>query len=70
MMRKISIALFSVFSVLIASAQGDTGEQNIFKSNLKIYVVVAVIVIILSLIFTYLFSMEKRIKQMEDNLKK
>jgi hypothetical protein len=65
-MSKYTLTILSVFFTLFSFAQGDTGEQNIFKSNLKIYVVVAVLVIILSLLFAFMFTIEKRLKSLEN----
>ncbi len=64
-MSKYALTILSFFFTLASFAQGDTGEQNIFKSNLKIYVVVAVLVIILSLLFAFMFVIERRLKNLE-----
>lgn len=40
-----------------------------FRSEGKIYVVLAVILIILGGLFVYLFRMDKKIKKLEDDLK-
>lgn len=62
---KYLLTLLSVFFSLISFAQGETDTNDFFKSNLKIYVVVAVLVIILTCIFAFLFSMERRLKELE-----
>lgn len=64
MKKFFAVTLSFVFSVALF-AQGDTQSPNIFKSNLKIYVAVAVLTIILTCIFVFLFSMERRLKQLE-----
>jgi hypothetical protein len=46
-------------------AQSNTMEEVMYSSG-KIYVVIAVILIILAGLFIYLFRMEKRIKQLEE----
>jgi hypothetical protein len=62
---KYLFALLSVFFSLSCFAQGETGTGDLFKSNLKIYVVVAVLTIILTCIFVFLFSIERKLKEME-----
>jgi len=49
----------------ISMAQSNTMEEVMYSSG-KIYVVIAVILIILAGLFIYLFRMEKRIKQLEE----
>ncbi len=66
---KYILTLLSVFFSLISFAQGETDTNDFFKSNLKIYVVVAVLVIILTCIFAFLFSMERRLKELEEKQK-
>ena len=50
---------------LTSFAQGETDTTDIFKTDLKIYVVVAVLSIMLGCIFAFLFNMEKRLKELE-----
>lgn len=64
-MTKYFTLFLSLFICFSTFAQGDTGTQDIFKSNLKIYVVVAVLVIILSLLFAFMFAIERRLKNLE-----
>ena len=65
MIRFFNLLLLSLLS-LSTFAQGESGTNDFFKSNLKIYVVVAVLTIILSCIFIFLFSIERRLKKLED----
>lgn len=65
-MKKYWLNLVFVLTGLCAFAQGDTGTNDFFKNNLKIYVVVAVLLIILACLFVFLFSMEKRLKELEE----
>ena len=65
-MKKCLVNVFSVFISLVAFGQGETGSQDFFKSNLKIYVVVAVLTIILGCIFAFLFSLERRLRDLEN----
>lgn len=60
------LSLLLVLLSYSAFAQGDTGSNDFFKSNLKIYVVMGVGIIILSCLFAFLFSLEKRLKKLEN----
>ncbi len=64
-MSRYILTIAVIFMSLFANAQGDTGTQDIFKSNLKIYVVVAVLTVILLLLFVFMFSIERRLKALE-----
>lgn len=64
-MNKYLLTIASFFLTLFTYAQGDTGAQEIFKSNLKIYVVVAVLIIIVSLLFAFMFAIERRLNKLE-----
>ena len=67
-MKKVSITILSVFISLLTFAQGEADVNKTFmSSNLKINVVIAVLTIILGLLFLFLFSMERRLKQLEKN---
>jgi hypothetical protein len=54
---------------LLATGQTTTGTQpemaDLLRSNGKIYTVVAVCLLILSGLFIYLFSIERRLKKIE-----
>jgi hypothetical protein len=65
-MKKFGNLLILSFLSLATFAQGDTGAEDLFRSNLKIYVVVGVLTIILACMFAFLFSIERRIKKLED----
>ncbi len=65
-MKKYLLNILFFFISLTALAQGETDTNDFFKSNLKIYVVVAVLVIILSCLFAFLFSIERRLKKLEE----
>ena len=69
-MKKYFLSIISAPASLIIFAQGEapasaaTGN-DFMGGNLKIYVSLAVLTIILVLIFAFLFSMEKRLKKLE-----
>ncbi|MFN8277927.1 MAG: hypothetical protein U0T84_10600 [Chitinophagales bacterium] len=62
---KLSSAIMMVMVSVAAHAQAAENNTSFFRSNLKIYVVVAVLVIIFSGIIALLFSMERRLRQLE-----
>jgi hypothetical protein len=70
-MIKYVLTLVSFLVSLAVFAQGETTStsNNFMLSNHKVFVVVAVLTIILVLIFAFLFSMERRLKQLENNQK-
>jgi CcmD family protein len=69
-MKKISLSTIIIFSFLGAMAQ-DSGVEmaNALRSSGKIYVVVAVISVIFAGLFGYLFSIDKRVKKIEQENK-
>ncbi|MFN8323662.1 MAG: CcmD family protein [Chitinophagales bacterium] len=64
MKKHLSFLVLMFFSV-ISYAQGETNNNDFFRSSLKIYVAVAVLVIILGCIFAFLWALEKRLKKLE-----
>jgi hypothetical protein len=66
-MKKIIPFLLSVLASFSLSAQGEQASSGFMRSELKIYVVVAVLVLIFLGIIIYLFGMERRLKKLEDS---
>lgn len=70
-MRKIkylSVLIFSLLLTLINHAQTDKAEMaDTMRSNGRIYVVVAVVVVILLGLFLYLVRLDKKITRLEKN---
>lgn len=64
-MRTLLLILFTLIHAVVLFAQGETGSENIFKSNLKIYVVAAVLTIILLCLFAFMFAIDRRLKRLE-----
>jgi hypothetical protein len=67
-MQKISSLFILLLVFLTSAAQGEnnsTGFDGLMRSDLKMYVVVAVLLIIFSGILLFLFSMERRLKALE-----
>jgi len=66
-MNKILITLF--FSIITFFAFGQGVEMaNIMRSNGKIYVVVAVVLILFLGFFIYLFKVDKKVSQLENKI--
>ncbi|TKC08320.1 CcmD family protein [Pedobacter polaris] len=65
-MRKIAFTLMMLMTTLSLFAQNNDVEMaDALRSNGKIYVVVAVIVLILVGLLAYLFALDKRLKMLE-----
>jgi hypothetical protein len=68
MARKISLLTFLLFMHFCLLAQGNEVEMaDTFRSNGKIYVVVAVIVTIFAGIILYLIRLDKKLTKLEKN---
>lgn len=65
-MKKHLLHILLLLLSFSAFAQGDSGSNDFFKSNLKVYVVIGVGIIILSCLFAFLFSLESRLKKLEN----
>lgn len=64
-MKKYFAFLFCALLSVSLFAQGETGANELFKANLKIFVPIGVLTIILLCIFAFLFAIEKRLKKLE-----
>ena len=64
-MKKYSLLLMFMAFIQLLSAQGIDG---LMRGNQKFPVVISVLVIILIGILFFLFSMEKRLKKLEDKV--
>ena len=65
MMKKFTLTLLSIFTFLISNAQESIEMADQMRSEGKIYVVVAVLVVILIGLFIYLFTIDKKVSQLE-----
>jgi len=63
-MKKIALLLLIILNSVAAFAQQATMADT-FRSSGKIYVVIAIIVIIFTGLAIYLFSMDRRLKKLE-----
>ena len=65
-MKKIALTLFTLLLTLNLFAQDNNVEMaDTMRSDGKIYVVVAVILIILLGLLVYLFALDRRLKMLE-----
>ena len=64
---KAMIISLSLFMSIAASAQGVQSAPGLMRSHLKMYVVVAVLLIIFAGITLFLLSLERRLKKLENN---
>lgn len=65
---KKSIARFSAFILMLTLpclAMAQPASENLMRSNGRIYVVIAVLLVILLGIFFYMFRVEKKLKKLE-----
>ena len=64
-MKKLIPFLISLVLSLSLAAQGEQASSGSMRGHLKIYVVVAVLVIIFAGISVFLLSLESRLKKLE-----
>jgi len=66
---KLNNKIATVFSVLLFNLNvfAQSSSQYDFRNSGKVLVVYAVIFIILAVLFVYLFSMDRKVKKLEDN---
>jgi hypothetical protein len=68
MIKKTLLAVLFHFLILVSQAQDSSAEMaDTFRSNGKIYVVVAVMLTILAGIILYLIRLERKISRLEKN---
>lgn len=65
MMIKRIFGLLFLFVSMFSYGQQDVGMADAFRADGKIYVVVAVILIVLIGLFVYLIKIDKKIKKLE-----
>jgi hypothetical protein len=71
MERAIKTFLTLVFGLIctVASAQEEVEMADVMRSNGSIYVVVAIILIVLFGLITYLFLLDRKISRLEKEIK-
>jgi CcmD family protein len=65
-MKKIVPFFISLLVSLSTFAQGESSSAGLMRSHLKIYVVVAVLLVIFSGISLFLLSLDRRVKKLEE----
>ena len=65
---KIALMLIALVFSLPAFSQNQPEMADTMRSDGKIYVVVAIILIVLAGIFLYLFLLDKKVKRLENHL--
>lgn len=65
---KLNNKIAAAFSFLLINLNGmaQSNSQYDFRNSGKVLVVYAVIFIILAVLFVYLFSMDRKVKKLED----
>ncbi len=68
-MKKILSFIILIVTSIAANAQtaATLSSQDIMKSNGKIYVVVAVVLVILIGLFAYVWTLDRKITKLENN---
>lgn len=66
-MRKISLLAIAFLTAFAAQAQDEKPINTLMESNLKLYVVVAVLTIIFVGIIIYLMTLDSRLRKLENN---
>lgn len=66
-MRKISLLAIAFLTVFAAQAQDEKPINILMESQLKLYVVVAVLTIIFVGIIIYLMTLDSRLRKLENN---
>ena len=69
MIKRLFILLFSLLSITL-SAQEQPAMADAFRANGKINVVIGVLVMIFVAIIVFLIVLERKLKKLEDKLKK
>lgn len=62
------MVFFSLFA-LQAQAQSDVEMADLFRQDGKIYVVIAVMLIVVSALFAYLFVVDRKVSKLEKKIK-
>jgi len=66
LIKRSGLVLACCFASIVAMAQSDNNDSADFmRSNGKIYVVITVAAIIITGLFLYLLSLERKIKKLE-----
>ncbi len=70
LIAKLAFCLLFITSSLVLSAQQEVEMADTMRSNGKIYVVVAVLVVLFIGLFAYLISIDRKVSRLEKEEKK
>jgi len=65
MKRIASLICFSVLSLAVSAQENAAEPTDVMKTNGKIYVVMAVVIVIVLGLFIYLISLDRKISRLE-----
>jgi CcmD family protein len=68
--RLVSLLCFVLFSLPMMAQDKEAEMADVFRAEGKIYTVVAVLAIVLTGLFVYLFLTERRLANLEKQVKK
>ncbi len=69
-MKKLICLITAVFTAFLTNAQAQEVEMaDGMRAEGKIYVIVAIILIVIAGLFIYLFMLDRKVKKIEDSLK-
>ena len=68
-MNKLLLIVVGLFFYTGSFAQGNPGTEDLMRSNGKIYVVMAVVIVIVLGLFLYLVNLDRKISKIEKNSK-
>ncbi|MEO8174074.1 MAG: CcmD family protein [Sediminibacterium sp.] len=63
--RILCVCMLALFTAVAQAQTTDADNAGVMRSNGKIYVVVAIVVIILLGLFFYVFSLDRKISKLE-----
>ena len=69
-MKALIILFFSLISFVASAQASDIEMADQFRADGKIYVVIAVVLLILVGIFIYLFNLDKKVTRLEKEVSK
>ena len=64
----LTLVMLSVSSILAHAGDGDPEMADVMRSNGKIYIVVSIVLIVLAGLIAYLFTLDKKVKKLENLL--
>jgi hypothetical protein len=62
----LTLVMLSVSSILAYAGDGQPEMADTMRSNGKIYIVVSIVLIVLAGLIVYLFTLDKKVKKLED----